>query len=583
MLWVERLAPDIVATLRRFPFAILLNAVALVLLLGGINELLFVADNETGARLTAGFATGAIFAVAGQLFREAQPDRRVLGAVLAFGLPVLVVAAFQIRDVSIVVPFALPVVGVMWASVAAFTRPGQGAERRAIQDRFWWLNYRAILGAAIAVSAGLLVLLGLASIERALSILFGVEIGDVVYRWLLPVVTGFLVPAYWLSTLPRIDAVEPAPVAPDVVAGAGGFAAQFIAAPLLLVYGAILHAYALQIALTQTLPQGLLGWMVLGFVVAGAATWLALDPPFLRERLVPRLFRRFWYWVTLVPLVLLAIAVFVRLDAYGLTLERVVVALGGLWAASLAGVFLTGRGDIRLVPGLAGVVLALFSVGPWNMANLPNLDQAGRLEAALAAAGADLDWSPETAASARSAISYLHDFSGEGALRRVLSARAVDVADMSSSTAIFSALGLPEANAGDGQTSISGARDVGTPVDVSATPLLLGPLSVSADYETTFAGYRFQLVDNALVVRSGAVGGDSRDLARADLAGWASRQAQGTISDPFVDVVIEGRAHRLAVDSVLIDTSHQEVSETRRVRSLQGILFAAEATATPSP
>src|SRR5690606_31332160 len=160
-------------------------------------------------------------------------------------------------------------------------------------------------------------------------------------RWVVPVVLGFLVPFYWLATLPRLADHDPLQLErPDVVATAGGFAAQFIAAPLLLIYATILHAYAVQIAATQSLPQGLLGWMVLGFVVAGAAAWLVLHPPFLRERPVPRLFRRFWFWLTLIPLVLLAVAIFVRLDAYGLTMERVLVALGGLWAALLAVVFL---------------------------------------------------------------------------------------------------------------------------------------------------------------------------------------------------------------------------------------------------
>jgi hypothetical protein len=49
--------------------------------------------------------------------------------------------------------------------------------------------------------------------------------------------------------------------------------------PLLVIYALILLAYAAQIAITQKLPQGMIGWMVLGFVVTGAATWLIVHPP----------------------------------------------------------------------------------------------------------------------------------------------------------------------------------------------------------------------------------------------------------------------------------------------------------------
>ena len=72
--------------------------------------------------------------------------------------------------------------------------------------------------------------------------------------------------------------------------------------PLLLAYAAILLAYAGQIAITRPLPEGMIGWMVLGFVMAGAATWLVLYPPFLRGRVIVRAFRRSWFWATLIPL-----------------------------------------------------------------------------------------------------------------------------------------------------------------------------------------------------------------------------------------------------------------------------------------
>ena len=141
----------------------------------------------------------------------------------------------------------------------------------------------------------------------------------------------------------------------------------------------------------------MIGWMVLGFVVIGAATWLVLHPPFMRTQALVRLFRRWWFWLTLIPLALFFVAISIRIDAYGLTDERMLLAAGGIWAAVLAVIYLLGRGDIRLIPALAGAILLALSVGPWNYADLPVSSQALRLDGVVMNAGADKSASPPRA------------------------------------------------------------------------------------------------------------------------------------------------------------------------------------------
>src|SRR5690606_18803673 len=144
---------------------------------------------------------------------------------------------------------------------------------------------------------------GMVAIERSLSVLFGLEASDLFYRWVLPFTGLFLTPVYWLSTLPRVANVPPSETEnADFTSTAIGFLGQFILVPLLLIYAAILLAYTVQIVITRELPQGMIGWMVLGFVVTGAGTWLVLHPRFMREKPLVRLFRRLWFWLTLVPL-----------------------------------------------------------------------------------------------------------------------------------------------------------------------------------------------------------------------------------------------------------------------------------------
>ncbi len=366
--WLEKQAPDFLLTGQRFWFAILFAALTTIVVIGAINGIAEMRE-EVWARAALGFATAAVLAVAGVYFAESRPGARVAGALLKYALPIAVAAAFQITDIAWFVPYAIPAVAILWLSVSPFTRIERGAPREEVQNRFWWVNFQAVATAIIAAAAYLIVALGLVAIERSLALLFGLATGQVFYNWVLPFTGLFLTPVYWLSTLPRLADYRAEELErPDFLPRAFGFLGQFVLVPLLLIYSLILLAYTAQIVITQKLPQGMIGWMVLGFVTIGAATWLVLHPPFVRTRTLVRLFRIWWFWLTLIPLGLFFIAVSIRIEAYGLTDERMLLVTGGIWATMLAVVFLVGRGDIRLIPALAGLILLLVSVGPWNYA-----------------------------------------------------------------------------------------------------------------------------------------------------------------------------------------------------------------------
>jgi hypothetical protein len=106
---------------------------------------------------------------------------------------------------------------------------------------------------------------------------------------------------------------------------------------------------------------------------------------------------------------------------------------GGLWATVLAVIFLVRRGDIRLVPMLAGAILLLLSIGPWNFINLPVAQQSARLAALLAEPGTDgagfpPAWSAEQVADARSAVDFLRgDEDGRRRLARMFAPYGITV------------------------------------------------------------------------------------------------------------------------------------------------------------
>ena len=168
---------------------------------------------------------------------------------------------------------------------------------------------------------------------------------------------------------------------------------KFVLVPLLLVYTAILYAYAAKIALAWELPKGTLGAMVVGYLFAGAGTLLFGYPT--RETGGPlvRLFWRYWVWLAALPVALLFIAVWRRIADYGLTEQRYLMVLVGIWALILAAFRLAqgARFDLRLVPGVLAVLLLVASLGPGGAIGLSVLSQKAELASILVAKGLLVD------------------------------------------------------------------------------------------------------------------------------------------------------------------------------------------------
>ncbi len=578
--WLQKLSPDFEATLRRFPLAIGMAALGSVIAIAFINDWIGQ-GGDFWPELAFGLFTGAIFATAGALFAQSRSDARASIIILAYIVPVAAVALLQVWSTRYVISPLLPVIGLFWLSVSPVTRWGSEEERADIQNRFWWVNHRAITTAVVAGFGFGLISLGVIAIERSLATLFGLEVGEFIYQYLLPFTGLFLTPVYWLSTLPSLSEYTPKEIdEPDFLSRAIGFLGQFILAPFLFVYALILLAYAVQIVVTFSLPQGMLGWMVLGFTIVGAATWLVLHPKFMHERWLVKLFRRWWFWLTLVPLVLYFMGVSVRIDAYGLTELRMGLVAGGIWAGLLTLVFLTRRfADIRLIPGLAGAIILLLSVGPWNFVNLPLLHQNMRLEAAIhnatpitQSAGGPYEWSEEGGKAAAGAIDYLSDFEdGRVLMADTLSRQGINLDDDQLSQPEIALAELVLDVAQFEVTAERLLRMMRAPqgaVDVSETPLALGLVVLGRSQNQVLGGLSITLESAEL-----AIAGAAGEETRVDLLAWKNRQEDDTLTQPVLRFEIAGISYVLVADDASFIYSEGETDGWKAV-SFQAALFS---------
>jgi hypothetical protein len=609
---VNRLLPDVARTVRRYGFAVILCAAATVALIFALNPSLsgrwYYFDWPNNV-LTAGLLLAALYAAAGRHVHESGGGGRWLGLFAAWVLPVAVLAAHVVDNSDWVLSWLLFPVGAMWLTLSPFVAIGRGEAREAAQQRYWWFAHRAIVTAIVALFGLCLIWLGLWAIQASLSRLFGLNVEDLFGKWIMPLVGGFLTPVYWLSTLPTADEVErDAAGEPDFLSRAIGFIGQFLLIPFLLIYSAILLAYAVQSVVTWQIPVNTVGWMVLGYAIAGAATWLVVFPRFMRDRWLVRVFRRLWFWLTLLPIALYSLAVFIRVDAYGLTDQRVLLVAGGVWAVVLTLAFLVRRGDIRLIPGLAATILLILAIGPWNLRNLPIAQQSARLDALLSLPGKEgasfpPAWTTAQALQAMRIMRFL-DYGGRQ------SGSSPFVQDRDVLADILAAHGVTlNSTPGDRVTAAVGLLGYGgvteasppvfwpvwndlvrvpmaSPVDVRDTPASLGPISLFVDQRAAIPGHFMRLDGTDSLAIASAPGGPI--VQKIELSEWVAKQAthfgsgnggQGaSIVEPWIDFELGDIRYRLVVDALTLRLDGQGAPA---ITSLRGSLFSS--VPPPSP
>jgi hypothetical protein len=371
--WRNRL-PDISAAAARFPLAV---AIAALL---SIYKLTHDDIGDAELRVLGALAASFLWAVAVDFYAEAQRRSFPIRAALwVAGILVIAVLFRFAWDIWLSPPLVL---GGLLLLVGLAGHLGRGESN----STFWLFNHRLWLGALLAlVGAGMLGA-GLSIIHETLNMLFSLDLPSKWRDYIWTVSLGLVAPVSFLAFAPR-SVTDPitAREEGDFTMRAIAALVKFVLVPLLLVYTAILYAYAIKIVLAWELPKGTLGAMVVGYLLVGAATLLVGYPS--REAGGPlvRLFWRYWVWLAALPVVLLFIAMSRRIADYGLTEERYLMVLIGVWALVLAVIRVVRGGDfdLRLVPGVLALLLLAASFGPGGAIGFSVMSQKSELASIL--------------------------------------------------------------------------------------------------------------------------------------------------------------------------------------------------------
>jgi hypothetical protein len=249
---------------------------------------------------------------------------------------------------------------------------------------FW--TYNKILFLRILTSglyAGVL-FIGLAIALASLHELFNINIGSNWYLRLFCVVSVGFATFFFLAGVPRD--LKVLSVNEHLYPKGLKIFTQYVLIPLLSIYLAILLVYEGKIAVDWEFPKGMVSILVLGYAVLGILSLLLIYPIRGKEGNSWMHFFSSFFYLMMVPLVvLLLLAVWTRISAYGITEPRYILIILALWLSILTLYFLfSKRGNIKFIPISLCVLALLSTYGPQSAFSVSKFSQVRRLRQLVA-------------------------------------------------------------------------------------------------------------------------------------------------------------------------------------------------------
>ena len=256
-------------------------------------------------------------------------------------------------------------------------------------DNISYCNFSFALNNGIFFSllASAILSLGSCAILASIDYLFDLTIIPQVYVSLLVLYFFFFANLYFLSGIKQ-DWDNKTYLYPSGIK----FITNFILIPLITTYSIILYAYIIKISILRELPKGVLAIMISSFGIFGVLTHFSSYPLAKEGNKLVRVFSQYFYHSLLIPLGLLFFAILKRVKEYGVTEDRYLIILIGLWLLiSCIHTIYTKAKNLKFVTICLSVMLIVASFGPWGIEGFSKFSQVKRLENLLKKEGILVD------------------------------------------------------------------------------------------------------------------------------------------------------------------------------------------------
>ena len=567
------------ATVLRFPLPVALAVLQAVLVISWEGDYL---------QIFAFLLLALLAALAADLLAESRGWSRPKGLALSLSLVLLLaLRAFTLPATTeaIVVALLLPLLpaGLLLLGCAPFLT------RLEASDAFWDFNRGLWQSAAFGLLVGVIIAGGLHALYAAFEALFEVRIARVMYscNWTLGL--ALIWPLQAMSGIPRGFKDPEKNYCPTWAR----YLISFFFVPFTIAYLLLLYAYGLKVLFAWNLPKGELGFLVAGCAAFGAASFLLAHPLRDSGNVLVRLFCRFFHPALLVPAGLLLLAIAVRIEAYGVTEPRYVVAVFGVWLLGVSLAFTFQRqARLVLLPLSLACLLILGSFGPWGSVGVSTDSQIARLERLLArnalltegkALRADSAIHRAEEAEISAVAGYFSRMGKQPALAELFGALELDLEARPVAEDITAALGLtfrwtvgyPDLEAYFGPNIEQ--LEVG-PFQVYRRVSLWQPIRTEASVESDSGRYLLRLDSAAGRLRISEENGPSLDF---DLDAFRARLQRDAESDGGVtqdtlsqeQLTLEKRENGLHLRLIFEKLTFEQSAEGLKLRSLNAVLL----------
>jgi hypothetical protein len=219
----------------------------------------------------------------------------------------------------------------------------------------------------------------------ALDQLFNLDVKSIFYFRLFIFITGIVQTSLFLSEIPdKFDespSVIPKSIFKVIVA--------YLFIPVTILYAVILYAYFFRLILTD---HSMVEWtyiMVLWYLSIGILTWLLSGYLDHGDKSFVSIFRKWFYVLSIIPLIMLFLSVHNNIDASGIREEFYFSALGAVIIALTFLYFSISKNKDHRIWPIAGVLFCViaFWSGPFSACKVPVMSQQKKLIKEMEKAG----------------------------------------------------------------------------------------------------------------------------------------------------------------------------------------------------
>jgi hypothetical protein len=220
---------------------------------------------------------------------------------------------------------------------------------------------------------------GLAAILFTIDRLFSIKVSHKFYLDCLIIVGGIFAPAFFLADIPQIGE----DMKPENYSKVLKVLILYIVMPILVIYTIILYAFFAKILITLEWPTGIVAHLVLWYSIVSALVIFLIYP----LRKTNPWVRKFIFYLPrfIIPLLgMMFVSMGIRLKAYGITENRYLVMVVGIWVTGcmIYHIFSKKTRNIALPVSLA-IIAVLAVVGPWSCFSVSKASQNNRFESIL--------------------------------------------------------------------------------------------------------------------------------------------------------------------------------------------------------